>query len=137
MTNDQGHVIDDQIMIIAVPAQTRQKLGSEVLGAVKAQVIVGLGVTGGNIRPRPAEEIRREVEARTVVGTVRLVGTNTDRGGPKVAIGAVCEGTTILMIALPSIRTAEAVEPKVTFCVDAVRSGEPKIIGIDGPGVFR
>jgi len=40
------------------------------------------------------------------------------------------------MIALPSIRTAEAVEPKVIICVDAVRSGEPKIIGIDGPGVF-
>jgi len=117
--------------------QTRQKLGSEVLGAVPAQVIVGLGVSGGTIRPRPTEKIRYVPLPRTVVGIVRLVGTNADRGGPKVAIGAACESTIILMIALPSIRTAEAVEPKVTFCVDAVRSGEPKIIGIDGQGVFR
>jgi len=41
------------------------------------------------------------------------------------------------MIAPPLIRTAEAVEPKVTFCVDALRSGEPKIIGLDGLEVFR
>jgi len=106
MTNDQGHVIDDQIMTIAVPGQTRQKLGSEIMGAVPAQVIVCLGVSGGTIRPRPEEEIRRELQALTVVGT------NADRGGPKIANGGVCEGTTILRIALPSIRTAEAVEQR-------------------------
>jgi len=114
MTNDQGHMIDDQIMTIAVPAQTRQKLGSEILGAVPVQVIVGLGVSGGTIRPRPAEAPPLPLP-RTVVGTVRSVGTNADQGGPKVAIGAVCENIIILMIALPSIRTAEAVEPKVIF----------------------
>jgi len=63
-------------MTIAVPGQTRQKLGSEVLCAVPAQVIVGLGVSEGTIRPRPAEN--------PVVEIVRLVGTNVDRGGPKV-----------------------------------------------------
>jgi len=46
MTNDQGLMIDDQIMTIAVPGQIRQKLGSEILSAVPAQVIVGLGVSG-------------------------------------------------------------------------------------------
>jgi len=72
-----------------------------------------------------------------VVGTVRLVGTNAELGGPKVAIVAVCESTIILMIALLSISTAEALEPKVIFCADAVRLGEPEIIGIDGSQVFR
>jgi len=93
MTNDQGHMIDDQIMTIAVPGQICQKLGSEILGAVPAQVIVGLGVSGGTIRQRPAEAPPLPLP-RTVVGTIRLVGTNADRGGPKVAIVAVCESTT-------------------------------------------
>jgi len=35
-------MIDDQIMTIAVPGQIRQKLSREILGAVPAQVIVGL-----------------------------------------------------------------------------------------------
>jgi len=84
------------------------------LGEVPAQVIVGLGVSGGTIRPRPAEAPPLPL-LRTVVGTVRLVGTNADQSGPKVVIVAVCESTIILIIALPSIRTAEAVEPKVIF----------------------
>jgi len=87
----------------------------------------------GTIRPSPAYVLL----PRTVVRSVRLVGTNADPGGPRAVIVAVCAGMNILTIALRLIRTAEAVEPKVTFCVAAARSGGHKTIGIDGPMVFR
>jgi len=102
------------------------------LGAVPAQVIAHFGVSGRTIRPSFADVLL----PRTVVRTVRLVRTNADPGGPRAVIVAVRAGMNILTTALRLIRTAEAVELKVTFCVAAARSGGHKTIWIDGPIVF-
>jgi len=52
-------------------------------------------------------------------------------------IVAGCAGMNILTIARRLIRTAEAVELKVIFCVAAARPGGHKTIGIDGQMIFR
>jgi len=132
MTNDQGHMIDDQFMTIAVPGQIRQKLGSEILGAVPAHVIVGLGVSGGDYPSTP----RRGNTVRASTTTYR----GWDQRGP--GWSESCDRCGLRkhnhFNDCPAVnQNCRGCGAKVIFCADAVRSGEPKIIGIDGQGVFR